>query len=184
MPAPSLTTDEYLRTPETLLPQELVYGFVRDAAAPAPGHQFAVVRFLVALVEHVEPGGLGRVLPSPIDVVLDRDRHLVVQPDLIVISRERLRLVADRVWGPPDLVVEILSPRPRIGTLDERLGWFARYGVRECWLFRQPDRELEVVEFAAGAVSRRRRFAGAQPIASAVLPQFNLSLDAMFDGHP
>lgn len=184
MPAPSLTTDEYLRTPETLLPQELVYGYVRDAAAPAPGHQFAVVRFLVALVEHVEPLGLGRVLPSPIDVVLDRERHLVVQPDLIVISRERLRLVTDRVWGPPDLVIEILSPRPRIGTLEERLEWFARYGVCECWLFRQPDLELEVVEFAKGTISRRRRFTGAQPIASAVLPQFRLSLDRIFGRGP
>jgi len=28
-----MTTDEYLRTPETLLPQELAYGFVREAAA-------------------------------------------------------------------------------------------------------------------------------------------------------
>jgi Uma2 family endonuclease len=181
MPAPSLTTDEYLRTPETMLPQELVYGHVREAAAPAPGHQAALVRFLVELVEHVEGGGLGRVLPSPIDVVLDRERHLVVQPDIIVVSRGRLRLVTDRVWGPPDLVVEILSPRPRIGALDERLDWFARYGVRECWLYRQPDRELEVIEFAAGIISRRRRFSGSTPIVSGVLPDFGLPVDAILD---
>jgi Uma2 family endonuclease len=181
MPAPSLTTDQYLRTPETLLPQELVYGFVREAAAPRPGHQFAVVRFLVELVEHVEAQRLGRVLPSPIDVVLDRERGLVVQPDLIVMLRDRLYLVTDRVWGAPDLVVEILSPRPRIGALDERLKWFARYGVRECWLYRQPERELEVVEFAAGAVSRRRRFAGEARIESSVLPDFDRSVDAILD---
>jgi Uma2 family endonuclease len=181
MPAPSLTTEQYFRTPETLLPQELVYGFVRDAAAPAPGHQSELVRFLVELVLHVEERGLGRVLPSPIDVVLDRRRDLVVQPDLIVVSRERLHLVTDRVWGPPDLVLEVLSPRPRIGALDERLEWFARYGVRECWLFRQPERELEVVEFEAGAISRRCRFAGEARIESSVLPDFDLSVDAILD---
>jgi len=181
MPAPSLTTEQYFRTPETLLPRELVYGFVRDAAAPAPGHQSALVRFLVELVLHVEERGLGRVLPSPIDVVLDRRRDLVVQPDLIVVSRERLHLVTDRVWGPPDLVLEVLSPRPRIGALDERLEWFARYGVRECWLFRQPERELEVVEFEAGAISRRCRFAGEARIESSVLPDFDLSVDAILD---
>ncbi len=181
MPAPGLTTDQYFRTPETVLPQELVYGFVRDAAAPAPGHQFALVRFLVDLVLHVDERGLGRVLPSPIDVVLDRRRDLVVQPDLIVMSNERLHLVTDRVWGAPDLVLEVLSPRPRIGALDERLEWFARYGVRECWLFRQPERELEIVRFAAGAVSRRRRFAGAARIESSVLPDFDRSVDAILD---
>ena len=184
MPAPSLTIDEYFRTPETMLPQELVYGYVREAAAPTPGHQTALVRFLVELLEHVEPNGLGRVFPAPIDVVLDRERHLVVQPDLIVLAPRRVHLVTDRVWGPPDLVVEILSPRPRIGALEERLDWFARYGVRECWLYRQPERELEVIEFAAGAIRRRERFSGDARIVSGVLPGFTLSVEAILGGQP
>ena len=49
MPAPRMTTDEYLRTPETLLPEELVYGFVRNAHAPTPGHQWALGRLFIAL---------------------------------------------------------------------------------------------------------------------------------------
>ena len=179
MPAPRVTTDEYLRTPETLLPQELVYGLVRDAAAPSPGHQSAVTRLLVALVQHVEERALGLVLPSPIDVVLDRERHLVVQPDLIVIFTDRQHIVTDRVWGAPDLVVEILSPRPRIGNLNERMEWFARYGVRECWLLHQLDRELEVLAFADGAIASRATFAGDAPIRSAVLPDFDRSLEAI-----
>ena len=93
---------------------------------------------------------------SPIDVVLDRDRRLVVQPDLIVVAEERLSMVTDRVWGPPDLVVEVLSPWPRIGTLDERIGWFAQYGVRECWLVHQDTRTVEVLEFSAGTIADRR----------------------------
>jgi Uma2 family endonuclease len=182
MPAPSLTIDEYLETPETMLPQELVYGFVREAAAPTPGHQAALVRFLVELLERVEPGGLGRVFPAPIDVVLDRQRHLVVQPDIVVMLGRRVALVTDRVWGPPDLVIEILSPRPRIGALDERLEWFARYGVRECWLYHQPGRELEVIEFTAGAIRHRQRCSGDARIVSGVLPQFTLSVEAILDG--
>lgn len=77
---------------------------------------------------------------SPIDVVLDRDRHLIVQPDVIVAAEARVGIVTDRVWGPPDLVLEVLSPRPRIGTLQERIDWFSRYGVRECWLVHQDAR--------------------------------------------
>lgn len=181
MPAPRMTTDEYLRTPETLLPQELVYGMVRDAPAPAPGHQSAVARLLVELVMHVEPRELGRVWASPIDVVLDRDSDLVVQPDLIMISTSRLRIVTDRVRGAPDLVVEVLSPRPRIGQLDERIGWFAQYGVRECWLLHQRERSLEVLQFEGGVVADRRRFDAETPIASRVLPEFDLTVARILD---
>jgi Uma2 family endonuclease len=179
MPAPRLNTAEYLRTPETPLPQELVYGFVRDAPAPTPDHQSVLLGLLVPLVVHVGDRALGRVWPSPIDVVFDRERGLVVQPDIVMVSRGRLDIVSDRVWGPPDLVVEVLSPRPRIGGLDERLAWFARYGVRECWLVHQPDRAIEVLTFGEGRIVMRRRFIDTAPIVSAVLPEFRVSFDVI-----
>lgn len=172
MPAPSLTVDEYLRMPESVLPQELVWGVVRDAPAPAPGHQWAVGRLFIALTRHVEQSGIARVWMSPIDVVLDRVNHLVVQPDLVVICETRIGIVSDRVWGPPDIVVEVLSPRPRIETLHERLGWFAQYGVRECWLVDQDHRTVEVLEFSSGAVAARRIVLPEEPVRSGVLPAF------------
>jgi len=104
MPAPRMTIEEYFRTAEIVLPQELVYGIVRDAPAPTPGHQRAVARFLIALTDHVDRHRLGQVWLSPIDVILDPERHLVVQPDLIVLSNERLHIVSDRIRGAPDLV--------------------------------------------------------------------------------
>ena len=177
-----MTIDQYFRTPETMLPQELVWGVVRDAAAPTPGHQWLVGQFYVALKDHVEEHSIGRVWLSPIDVVLDRDSHLVVQPDLIVISAARAHIVTDRVWGPPDLVIEVLSPRPRIGTLQERLDWFSRYGVRECWLVHQDARTVEVVEFSSGTVMGRRVVLAEEHIRSSVLPSFSATPATIF-GH-
>jgi Uma2 family endonuclease len=55
--------------------------------------------------------------------------------------------------------------------------WFARYGVRECWLVHQLYREIEVLEFAGGVIAKRSRYAAAAAIKSAVLPDFELSLD-------
>jgi Uma2 family endonuclease len=165
-----MTTDEYLRTPETMLPQELVYGFVRDAPAPSVGHQGAVGEIFMCLRTHLAQHGIGRVWMSPIDVVLDREQDLVVQPDLIVVLNDRQQIVADRVGGAPDLVVEVMSPRPRIGRLDERLAWFAKYGVRECWLVRPAVRQIEVIAFTDGAVADRRVFAPQQSMTSTVLP--------------
>ena len=170
MPAPRLTTDEYLRTAETKLPQELVYGFVRDAPAPSSGHQWAVGEIFTCLRTHLTQHGIGRVWMSPIDVVLDREQDLVVQPDLIVVLNDRQHIVDDRIWGAPDLVVEVMSPRPRIGRLDERLAWFAKYGVRECWLARPTIRQIEVISFADGAATERRVFAPQESLSSIVLP--------------
>ena len=116
---------------------------------------------------------------SPIDVVLDREKDLVVQPDLIVVLNERRHIVADRVWGAPDLVVEVMSPRPRIGSLDERLGWFAEYGVGECWLVRPAIRQIEVISFADGHAAGRRVFERNESITSTVLPELQQTPESM-----
>lgn len=169
------TVDQYLKQYETSRPQELVWGYVRDAPSPAPAHQNAVFRFAMAWDEHVEQRSLGRVLISPMDCVLDRMRDLVVQPDVLFVSAARADIITDRVWGAPDLVLEVLSPKPRIGTLEERLGWFATYGVKECWLYDEFMRELTVVHFAEGNAAVRHTFGFQERIVSRVFPGFDRS---------
>jgi Uma2 family endonuclease len=182
-PAPSLmTVDEYFRTPETLLPSELVYGMLHVAEAPAPRHQSAVADLFRALDAHVRGRLLGRVWLAPLDVVLDERRALVVQPDLLFISNERAGIVRDRVRGAPDLVVEVLSPQPRVGQTQERIRWFAEYGVRECWIVHQHRREITVIEFAADEVRAQPRLSQRDVIRSVVLPDFNLTLEQILVG--
>ena len=171
-----MTTREYLETPETLVPTELIYGVLRAADAPLAHHQRAVRDLCFALVEHAESRHLGEVLVSPLDVILDVERALVVQPDLLFISNERSHILTDRVYGAPDLVVEVLSPRPRIGELAERMSWFAEYGVRECWIVHESQRRVEVISFDGGKVTARTSFHEKAPIRSQVLPDFDRSL--------
>jgi Uma2 family endonuclease len=174
-PAPRLTVEEYLRTPETVIPQELIYGALRVADAPTPRHQATLFQFALRLHEHVSASDLGRIWLAPVDVFLDVPRALVVQPDLIFVSSARLSIVKDRVWGAPDMVLEVMSSRPRIGRLDERLGWFGQYGVRECWLIYELVPRVEILSFREGRVARRRHFSPDDPLRSTVLPGFNLS---------
>jgi len=180
--APTLmTVDEYFRTPETVLPMELIYGAVRVADAPTPRHQSAVAALFLALDRHVRERRLGRIWLAPLDVVLSERQALIVQPDLMFISDERSWIVRDRVRGAPDLVIEVLSPNPRIGETDERVRWFAEFGVRECWLVHQERREIEVVEFANRRIKGRRVSGKNDPIASGVLPEFRETLRALLD---
>ncbi|CAN5690022.1 hypothetical protein BH24ACI5_BH24ACI5_11690 [soil metagenome] len=174
MPAPRMNTLEYFRTPETLIPQELIYGNVREAAAPSARHQRVVGKIFRHLAEHLEATGAGEAWLSPLDVVLDPEQDLVVQPDLSIVLNERADIVSDRIWGAPDLVVEVMSPRPRIGSVEERLEWFARYGVRECWLVQLEGSRIELIAFRAGAVVStivRRHDA----VRSTVLPELYLT---------
>jgi Uma2 family endonuclease len=146
------------------------------ADAPLPRHQRAVACLFRALDGHVTERVLGEVWLSPIDVIFDAERHLVVQPDLLFISHERSHIVTDRIRGAPDLVVEVLSPRPRIGQLAERIDWFAEYGVDECWIVDLFARRVDVVTLANGLVAERRTFDERTPIASRVLPAFSRDL--------
>lgn len=151
-----MTTDEYLRTEETVLPCELAYGVLRVADSPSASHQRMVGRLHLAMAPVVEAQRSGEILLAPMDVILDYDRALVVQPDLMFISSARAGIVTHKIHGAPDLVVEILSPNPRIGTLNERVGWFAKYGVRECWLADLPKEQYAVLTLDAGGISGRR----------------------------
>lgn len=180
-PAPNLmTVDEYFRTPETLQPMELVYGVLRVADAPTSRHQSAVAHLFRALDAHVRERDLGEVWLSPLDVVLDEERALIVQPDLFFVSKSRAWIVRERVRGAPDLVVEVLSPNPRIGKTEERVEWFARYGVRECWLVHQDRRDVTVVEFADEMIHRKAVFRQGATIRSGVLPDFAGTWDSIF----
>ena len=175
--------NEYLEEEETSRPQELVWGYVREAPSPGPPHQHAVFQFTVAWHEHVAEFALGRVLISPMDCVLERERALVVQPDVLSVSMEGTQIITDRVWGAPDLVLEVLSPKPRIGTLDERLEWFARYGVRECWVYDQFARQLEVIACAEGAVKARTPFDFHDRMVSRVFPRFGRSCSSILTSY-
>ena len=177
MAAPTLmTVDDYFRTPETVLPMELIYGAVRVAEAPTPRHQSAVAALFLTLERHARERGLGRMWLAPLDVVLDERQALIVQPDLMFISEERAWIVRDRVRGAPDLVIEVLSPNPRIGQTEERVRWFAEYGVRECWLVHQDRCEIEVVEITDRRIKGRHVFRKDDPMASRVLPDFRRTL--------
>jgi Uma2 family endonuclease len=174
-----MTVEEYLQTPETVRPQELIYGALRAADAPLPRHQRAVARLFRALDDHVVAHNLGEVWLSPIDVILDAGRHLVVQPDLLFISHARSHILTDRIRGAPDLIVEVLSPHPRIGQLDERIAWFAEYGVEECWIVHLPTRRIDILTLAHGLVAGRHEVDRHTPVISRVLPAFSRPLDSI-----
>ena|SRR5436190_4902514 len=174
-----LTTVEYLSTVEYNLPRELAHGILREPPAPFFTHQSIVLKIGRMLSEHVDGAGLGKVAVSPVDVVLDRDRALIVQPDVLFISTARLSIIRDQVWGAPDLVVEVLSPGTEAHDRGEKLGWYRQYGVRECWLV-DPYAERVVLFDFSGATPAVRTVPGNEYMQSALFPDFRAAPGTFF----
>ena len=175
-----MTADEYLyETAETNRARELSYGMVREPPAPFFSHQSLVLQVAKVWSAHVETRGLGRVAIAPVDVVLDRERALIVQPDVLFVSNARLAMIHDQVWGPPDLVAEVLSHSSKQYDRGQKLEWYRQYGVREYWLVDLYDDSVTIVDFT-GAMPVRRFAKGVDSIRSTVLPDLELSAFGVF----
>jgi Uma2 family endonuclease len=173
------TLAAYLAGEETNRPFELAYGVVREPPAPSWSHQIVVGRIFTRLERHVTRDGLGQVVQSPIDVVLDRARALVVQPDIVFVAAARQGICKGAIWGAPDLVVEVLSTATARHDRTVKLSWFKQYGVRECWLVDPMSREVEVVECSSTRPSSV--FAESGLVRSTVLPELRLRVRDVFE---
>lgn len=175
-----MTADEYLyETEETNRRRELVLSRVSEPPSPFFSHQELVLTVAKVWRDHVEPRALGRVAVAPVDVILDRERALIVQPDVLFISTARLAIIRDQVWGAPDLVAEVLSHGTRHRDRGEKLEWYRQYGVREYWLVDLHDDSVTIVDFT-GALPAMRYAHGIDTIKSAVLPDLELSAFGLF----
>jgi Uma2 family endonuclease len=170
---------EYLTGYETNRPRELAWGVVREPPAPSWDHQIVVGRVFTRLDRHVSRYGLGRVVQSPIDVVLDRERALVVQPDLAFVATDRLDICTDRIWGAPDLAVEVLSMGTARHDGTVKLAWFQQYGVRECWLVDPVSCTVDVVSLTTDTRSSRVCDRD-QLVRSQVLPRLRVRVRDLF----
>lgn len=135
-----LTLEDYFAMPETMLPMELIDGEIEMAAAPAVNHQRFVYR-LAKLIDELKPDG--EVIPSPVDVVVSISS--VLQPDVLWISsgNERCSEQSGRLYGAPDLVVEISSPSTARKDRTVKFNLYEAAGVREYWIV---EPQVELVE--------------------------------------
>jgi len=177
---PGMTVRDYLSTEETNRRRELAYGVLREPPAPTFHHQIIVGRAYDHLNRHVCRTHAGVVVMAPVDVVLDRERALVVQPDLVFVRAERVGICKDRIWGAPDLVVEVLSTGNLRHDRTVKLEWYRTYGVPECWLVDTIAGSIAVVDLTAASPASRT-FGREACIRSRVLPRLRLRPASLFN---
>ncbi|HUF76884.1 MAG TPA: Uma2 family endonuclease, partial [Longimicrobiales bacterium] len=130
------------------------YEVIDDELVVTPGttarHQRIVRELMYRLVGFTKEQGLGEVFSAPFDVLFAEGDY--VEPDLLFVRSDRLHLVSDRgVEGPPDLVVEVVSPSTAARDRGAKLDRYRLFGVAEYWVVDPDGQTVEVWDLAGGA---------------------------------
>jgi len=139
---PRYTAEEVRHFPDDRLRYEVIRGELFVTPAPGTRHQRAVRELCATLHAYLAAHRLGEALPSPFEVEFTEDS--AVQPDVLaLLAREQDRLTAERLYGPPALVIEIVSYSSRRTDRIQKRQLYQDEGVAEYWVVDVEQRHVE-----------------------------------------
>lgn len=90
------------------------------------------------------------------------------------------RSAGDRIWGAPDLTIEVLSQGNQRHDRIVKAKWYRQYGVREYWLVDLIARHIQLLDLTPSDTAART-FEGRELVRSRVLPRLRLRPADLFD---
>jgi len=176
---PTLTYPELRLMPDDGKRYELIDGEVSVSPSPSEKHQRISARLHLSTGNHVERNKLGRVYYAPFDVVFSEKTAL--QPDLLFVSSARLGIIGpEYIIGPPDLVVEILSPHRTSYDRVTKLEQYALYRVGEYWIIDLMAETIEVYILTGERYELRATLGLDQSVTTPLLPGWQLAVRDLF----
>ena len=150
MPQPKLLTfADYARlTPPDSGNYELHNGKIIYMPSPLDFHQEISLALSARLYFYVLTHKLGKVLAAPMDTIFTPND--TVQPDILFVSTEKLKIINRQVKGAPDLVVEIVSGGNTPKEMSYKKHLYEASGVREYWLIHPIKKTLTQYENIEG----------------------------------
>src|SRR4051812_29091608 len=126
--------DQYVDQIGESVQSEWVDGEVTIFMPPSDRHQ-DIVSFLHALLRfYLDFRELGIVRHEPFEMKL-RSGRSYREPDIaVLLNQNRHRLTSQRIDGPADLVIEVLSPESASRDRRDKLGEYAEAGIPEYWI--------------------------------------------------
>lgn len=126
------------------------------------------------------------VFHAPCDVYLVKEgqdykeARNIVQPDLSVIC-DQSKMKCLGIVGAPDLLVEILSSSTARKDINDKFGLYREYGVKEYWIVHPLDGTVVVNVLENGVYKTLKLRAKGEMLRSAIFPDLNIDLDAVFN---
>ena len=163
---------------------EAIEGELYVTPAPSVRHQRISMRLTLLLHDLLVEPGHGELFFAPTGVEFPATEE-GVQPDLLFVSNERRGIVADPwIQGPPDLVIEIVSPTTAHRDRGVKRKLYERQGVSEYWIADPAAEAIEVWTFGAegerGDAASHGRFTDRLPVRLAGEPVGEIDLAEVF----
>jgi Uma2 family endonuclease len=164
-----LTSADYRALPETNRIQELIDGELIVNPPPLDVHQQRSLNLINMLLSILKGRGTLRFAPTGIHFEEAHD----YEPDVFWVSpeNEACALGLDgRYWyGPPDLIVEILSPTSGYRDYNTKFLMYEKHGVREYWIVEPTAQFVAVFRLINGDLNPQGDFQPGQTFQSDVL---------------
>jgi Uma2 family endonuclease len=174
-----LTLEEFLQLPEEKPALEYFDGVVSQKMSPKFRHSVLQSELLEQINRIGRRERTARAFPELRSTYAGES----TVPDVSVYRWERIKRdeageVADDVFDPPDIAIEITSPGQSVNALFRRCRWYASNGVEIALLVDPADRSV-LAFLRDGTVHDWR---GADRIdLTAVIPGFDLTVERLFD---
>ena len=181
LPGPyRLTYADWLQFPDDGRLYEIIEGELFVSPPPNIAHQRISRDLGFRLMTYLEEGGRGEILDAPVGVRVTDES--IVEPDLAVVLREHAdRIGTQAIEGPPDLVVEVLSPGTAPRDLGAKRRVYEELGVVEYWIVDPETESVEVLRLEAGRYARHGLYRRADVLRSGLLEGLEIELGPIFE---
>lgn len=182
MQLPSITWQDVQQIPDDGNRYEAIDGDLYMTPAPSIRHHRLTRALYDALKPLLHKPEYGELFWAPVGVEFPATGE-GVQPDFMFVSNERRGIIGEAgIVGPPDLVVEILSPSTASRDRTIKLRLYERQGVREYWIVDPDENTVDVWRF--GEDPAHERFTTTLPVRLGIEELGSIDLGVVFTPGP
>ena len=158
---------------------ELVRGELRLMSPAGSQHGWVIMNIAAPLAHFVREHDLGYVFGAETGFVIERDPDTVRAPDVAFVRKSRTEgsITEEFFAGPPDLVVEVLSPSDTASAVQDKAENWLRCGCLEVWLVDPQRKTMSSLKLIDGNTVLST---SVDELVSELLPGFRISTAEVF----
>ncbi len=178
---PLMTIADWEAMPDDGNRYEIIEGELFVSCSPGLTHQRALGNVLFLIRSYLLENSIGEAIFTP-GLILSEYSGVI--PDIVFFRHERSEEIisGERLAGPPDLVIEILSPGSENTRRDRvaKLQLYAKHGVPEYWIVDPVKQFLEVYRLKNDSFELEATLTNDEEVSSSLLPGFKRSVSDIF----
>jgi len=172
------TEADYFALPDTNRLIELSEGELIMLPHPTETHQRVLDALYAIMRAFVLKHNLGIIRFAPLPVRLWPGK--IREPDILFVSHAHADRIGEQFYGPPDLVVEVISPTTRLTDRRDKFFDYARAGINEYWLADPEAQTIEVFVLQDSAYTLLVKASRGEKARSQLLDGFEVIVDEVF----